>query len=1350
MTSRNSVPGGASSRASGSWVACVVGGLVVAFAVAGDRALRADEGPGARPPAAAVADPWPLAGSAPSTGASSARAVIDAVDGRRQALSMARVAVALESSVAVPTETESSIGTWGVTLSPSRAAQGLNVAARRASAAELRTVPEIASVLAAAAFDGSAVSPERRVLTGPLGTVDRVFQGRFVPSSIDDRPYVLRPNRISDLKTPPPPPPPRPTAGPASDIVVRGVRIDVDEALLRRALTAPGAPAESEALDALEDRLLTAADGDAAVSMISTFATERKAALFASRAGAGGLRRVSLKALLDPKSTSGATVGGLTRILGVSCDGPVGDRSTGDITLIGIEESGAEPVPFEALALAMTSVWREGRVPGCSLDPDPSAPSGPQKVRVFGVPGDSRFALTMLEADYMMKRVVGRSPGAPTGIEGLVDLPEAIRRAGTLEFTSSRFWLTPVPPGPGDVWTAPVGVGALFEARVRVRTEEMRAATLGVESGTGGATAASSECAKSMSERYDVLAERIPEFRRLRALFDVVTCARVLRILAPRHPLLDRLADVPYARAEVPPTYAGITVTHQLDGRTITLMGGCELDAQLPDRAFLDVAHPAFAAISAGGRDGGLPGPRPTAAGGDTTLDDSLLAASAALAAGRYVEAEYALSDLLDRAPDDPEILSMRGVARVKSGFVDAGILDAIEAAALDPSSMTLAATVRYLRAEAGDATAFDQLPAAEAEVLEATYLTLAAQDGAAHRFDKALVSAATAVKVRPGSSVARLVHATLLMLTGDTERSAKAAADAAAADPTSTDARLLTAIVALRRGDAKAARVALDQSLAIKRSADAHGYRAVARALEGDLAGAAADAAEGVRLDAADPAVAQALEWFRGAACLGVERAMTLTRAQLSLPPSIQIAIYDAQSAQARGADAEAAAALERALAGLDAPDAPKAAIETGFVRETLGLMLAKALRAAAAGDEDKRTRMESLVADVERRHPDWPSPHYVRGGFAQSNGDSETALAAFARCRELDPKGDMILAQSMPADATSLRQMLASLEFGLLLMSKGGPGDPRMGAALDRLEASLRGTSTAPVVPVFRTLLEMDRPGGASNDAMVTAFRGAARALSSSSATYGPCEAIVRAMFHAMHVNAELTAGLDGVAAPMAALRGVAPRTDVYEPIWNAIASTRKEAVMAVFGKIFQHIDADPRAREADELAISDPEAARRLIDAVMVPTRERLAKVDDPVLTFAVERFAHGAADTTVAKGMATRLRRIDRVLEVAVDAAKIAKLEATKRAVLAELKALDARATRDATAARRDALASLRTPVDVKSFALVTQWILQRDAVAPLGESGPDDARRAVEVRLLAYLRAVSIPVPASLK
>ena len=145
-----------------------------------------------------------------------------------------------------------------------------------------------------------------------------------------------------------------------------------------------------------------------------------------------------------------------------------------------------------------------------------------------------------------------------------------------------------------------------------------------------------------------------------------------------------------------------------------------------------------------------------------------------------------------------------------------------------------------------------------------------------------------------------------------------------------------------------------------------------------------------------------------------------------------------------------------------------------------------------------------------------------------------------------------------------------------------------------------------------------------------------------------------------------------------------------------------------------------------------------------------REGVSKFGDPILSFLIDRFLAGSIDSTIAHGVAERLRRIDRVLEVAVDPKKVEKLGSTKLALVEKLKALDAANKAATTSARKAALASLHTPVDFKTFTTITMRLAAKELGESVGVAGPDDARRSIELTLAAYLRALSVPLPEALK
>src|SRR6185369_5485853 len=105
----------------------------------------------------------------------------------------------------------------------------------------------------------------------------------------------------------------------------------------------------------------------------------------------GPIRLVSLKSLLGAIRAAGGqlermepaarTLGGLTRIYGYLIE-----PGAKDVMLIGSETAGGPPIRADDLVNGLKLVYRDGIVPMISLDPDPTDLSGPQQVRLIGVP----------------------------------------------------------------------------------------------------------------------------------------------------------------------------------------------------------------------------------------------------------------------------------------------------------------------------------------------------------------------------------------------------------------------------------------------------------------------------------------------------------------------------------------------------------------------------------------------------------------------------------------------------------------------------------------------------------------------------------------------------------------------------------------------------------------------------------------------------------------------------------------------------------------------------------------------------------------------------------------------------
>ncbi len=244
-------------------------------------------------PGPASSDPWPLPTAAPKEGAEAARSTFDALDARRSAQLRARLAPLMDAIVLTTPEAPGTVQAGRSAVTPAQSMRGLQQAAKSSQEADARTVPEVMRVLASTGFDGGLALPDLHVLPGPNGKVDRILKGQLKPQSIDDRPYVLRPGLLLRPSAVAPPPPPRLTPEPGGNKIVKGVRIEVDEALLRRAFATPGAPAEGPELAALEARLLAAPDGESAARLLSDFARAKKQALLAARVSPGDAPRRS-------------------------------------------------------------------------------------------------------------------------------------------------------------------------------------------------------------------------------------------------------------------------------------------------------------------------------------------------------------------------------------------------------------------------------------------------------------------------------------------------------------------------------------------------------------------------------------------------------------------------------------------------------------------------------------------------------------------------------------------------------------------------------------------------------------------------------------------------------------------------------------------------------------------------------------------------------------------------------------------------------------------------------------------------------------------------------------------------
>jgi tetratricopeptide (TPR) repeat protein len=265
------------------------------------------------------------------------------------------------------------------------------------------------------------------------------------------------------------------------------------------------------------------------------------------------------------------------------------DRQQQDVVLVGAPAEYAEArLDLDVLALALRAVWERNGMPAVSLDPLPEDMAGPQYSRVIDLPRHSIMARVMLDADYVMKRILFGDLAAPgTGVPSLMELYAKSPRAR--QVSRNRFWLTPAALRPNSLGFSPSGRTVLFAAGLQVLTENQRLAD-GALIDSGRRDEVAVRAAESFTRGLPAL-DKAPEvrpphiFQRLQGLVDAVTLAKLCRELGLNLPTLTAFARLPYRTLSgadaVPAFYPGIRKEQQLElpGRIWhgSLQGGVSL-----------------------------------------------------------------------------------------------------------------------------------------------------------------------------------------------------------------------------------------------------------------------------------------------------------------------------------------------------------------------------------------------------------------------------------------------------------------------------------------------------------------------------------------------------------------------------------------------------------------------------------------------------------------------------------------------------------------------------------------------------------------------------------------------------
>jgi len=212
--------------------------------------------------------------------------------------------------------------------------------------------------------------------------------------------------------------------------------------------------------------------------------------------------------------------------------------------------TGRPPLRLDDVIFALQAADAGLRAIGCSIDPAPArlaqmqqfvkrnssttSPAGAarryeqmakilgrQDISVFGVPADSHFAATLVEADFRMKRI---SLGIePSGVRGLRSHLSLIAPGGN---SIQRWWF--VPNYDGLFTTGERTAFQLTGQRVQLLAQEEIASAAGQRSDAASTRASTHRFAKLFTAKFPELAERSPLFAELQNLFDLAIVAALI------------------------------------------------------------------------------------------------------------------------------------------------------------------------------------------------------------------------------------------------------------------------------------------------------------------------------------------------------------------------------------------------------------------------------------------------------------------------------------------------------------------------------------------------------------------------------------------------------------------------------------------------------------------------------------------------------------------------------------------------------------------------------------------------------------------------------------------------------
>lgn len=261
---------------------------------------------------------------------------------------------------------------------------------------------------------------------------------------------------------------------------------------------------------------------------------------------------------------------GMNRLYGYAID-----EKNGDIILIGGRMEPSNDISLDDFAVTLRNVWQETTPPGCSIDPRPEEmaaldslmvainkwsdefvrdrilskwkkSAGFESVRIFGIPENTSFAKTIIDADYLMKQISDgtyrvRLKGFKSYNRMLLEYHEReFRKNGSSKHNKilCRFWFYP----DRNTFLTTSNELYLQESSVKLLTEEEYWNENGERIGKGKPHPVAEEFVKTFTSKYQAISVYAPVYSQLETLFRMVVIQKILKeekAFSPLHGTLD-------------------------------------------------------------------------------------------------------------------------------------------------------------------------------------------------------------------------------------------------------------------------------------------------------------------------------------------------------------------------------------------------------------------------------------------------------------------------------------------------------------------------------------------------------------------------------------------------------------------------------------------------------------------------------------------------------------------------------------------------------------------------------------------------------------------------------------------